>query len=530
MIDARRPMGVLVRDWGRERQSARATSRSHRLLARATALALVLAIFVTLGGSTHPIDPGNAILLQARASALQERWSQMVTDGVPAADVAALQSEWIASQHPQLFGIPLNFLLPDMKAAVDRWQADTDAVWDRNLDTARASAAGAELELHQALDSESLAQRKERLADLRSAPTPAALHQLQAGWELQTRLVPIDKDVAAAVGRLTNLASRARGLGIRTDPVPALLARAENYASLDDADRLSQSGLLIPDLAGAEKDLKARIAAATLVRQAFKRAADEISIAGLYGISVAAAQARVDKGSRSYSTSTQAAQFDAIRKDLDAVVADLKRRVNVVLSQVRVISGVTFYKQTHALSCEEAAVSMALTHQGIHLSQDQILAEMGADRRPMYVDSAGRVRWGDPYISFVGDVDGSERNYTGSQANYPPLVRVAEAHGARIIAYGYMTAQTIYARVAAGHPVVAWATWDWAWHPRHDYLSFGGRWIPWIGPTYESHVYAVVGVRPGAVLVNDPMRGQYWVAKTTFQAAYSDFMEAIVFA
>lgn len=523
-------MGVLVRDRVRERHSVRAQHRSHALLARVVALALAVAIFVTLGGSTHPIDLGNTMVLQERASALQETWSQMVTDGVPPADLAALQSEWLASQHPQLFGIALKYLLPDMKSVVDRWQAESDAIWARALNTARASAAAAELNLHQALDPEPLAPRKERLEELNSASTPAELRQLQAAWELQTRLVPIDKDVAAAVGRLTTLAARARGLGIRSDPVPALLARAKAYTSLADADRLDQSGVLVPDLANAEKDLKARIAAATLTKQAFKRAADEISIAALYGASVAAAQARVDQGSRSYAASTQAAQFDAIRKDLDAVVADLKRTVNVILSQVHVISGVTFYKQTHALSCEEAAVSMALTHQGIHLSQDQILAEIGADRRPMYVDSAGRVRWGDPYISFVGNVDGSERNYTGSQANYPPLVRVAQAHGARILAYGYMTAQTIYARLAAGHPVVAWATWDWAWHPRHDYLSFGGRWIPWIGPTFESHVYAVVGVRPGSVLVNDPMRGQYWVAKAAFEAAYSVFMEAIVFA
>jgi len=93
-----------------------------------------------------------------------------------------------------------------------------------------------------------------------------------------------------------------------------------------------------------------------------------------------------------------------------------------------------------------------------------------------------------------------------------------------------MSAATIYARVIAGHPVVAFATWDWAWHPRHDYLSFDGQWNPWIGPVFASHVYVVVGVGPGRVLVNDPIRGQYWVSKAAFEAGYSDFNEAIVFA
>ena len=173
---------------------------------------------------------------------------------------------------------------------------------------------------------------------------------------------------------------------------------------------------------------------------------------------------------------------------------------------------------------------MALAHQGVHVSQDQILGEIGADQRSMYVDSSGRVRWGNPYETFVGNVNGSESNYTGFGTYYPPLVRVARAHGATVLAYGSMSAATIYARVIAGHPVVAFATWDWRWHPRRDYLSFDGQWIPWIGPVYASHVYTVVGVSPSQVLVNDPIRGQYWISKGAFEAGYSDFNEAIVFA
>ena len=61
-------------------------------------------------------------------------------------------------------------------------------------------------------------------------------------------------------------------------------------------------------------------------------------------------------------------------------------------------------------------------------------------------------------------------------------------------------------------------------------MSYDGQWIPWIGPYYASHVYTAVGVSPGAVLINDPLRGQYWVGKADFEASYSDFNEAIVFA
>jgi hypothetical protein len=40
----------------------------------------------------------------------------------------------------------------------------------------------------------------------------------------------------------------------------------------------------------------------------------------------------------------------------------------------------------------------------------------------------------------------------------------------------------------------------------------------------------VVGVSPTKVLINDPIRGQYWLSKSAFEAGYSDFNEAIVFA
>jgi hypothetical protein len=47
---------------------------------------------------------------------------------------------------------------------------------------------------------------------------------------------------------------------------------------------------------------------------------------------------------------------------------------------------------------------------------------------------------------------------------------------------------------------------------------------------HASHVYTAVGISPTHVLINDPIRGQFWVTKAAFEAGYSDFNEAIVFA
>ena len=309
-----------------------------------------------------------------------------------------------------------------------------------------------------------------------------------------------------------------------------MIARAGDYPSMTPLQRMARAEMLTRSLLSVQASLQGRIAAATVAQQNFERAANELSLASLYGIDVSAWQTRVAANKALFAKALTSAEFSSITSDLQQLAAAADKAVYVALSQTHVIAGVDFIYQNHPLSCEEAATSMALTHQGIRLSQDQILNEIGADLRGMYVDGAGRVRWGNPYGTFVGNVNGSESNYTGFGTFWPPLVRVAQAHGARILAYGSMNAATIYARVIAGHPVVAFATWDWRWHPRRDYLSFDGQWIPWIGPFYASHVYTVVGVSPSQVLVNDPIRGQYWISKGAFEAGYSDFNEAIVFA
>jgi uncharacterized protein YvpB len=527
----RRPVVLPPLDPAAERTPAEAAAPERapgRIAVRLTALLLVLAVFLTLAGSGHQLDDRNPFLLEARADSLHEQWDQMVADGVPQSDVADLQRQWALARQVTLLGAGLTFWWPESSAVLDQWQRETDVIWSRNILVARTGAVQAEIRLHQALASDPAVLRNERLDELATASTPQQLASLRAAWDLQARLVPIDAGVADLVGRLSALDRKGGGLGIITEPAASILARADTFASMTDRGRAARAVTLIRDLVATLTDLAGRVVAALRAQAAFKRAADEMAFAGLWGVALTPYRVQIDAATALFVSAIHMDGFDSIAGKLDRIVADLKRAVRVVQGQVHVISNVAIYFQIHALSCEETAVSMALTHQGIYLSQGQILAEMGADLRPQYRDAHGILRWGNPYSTFVGDVNGIE-NVTGWGANYPPLVWAALRHRARILAYGYMTAETVYARLAAGHPVVVWVTWDWGWHPRHDYLSFDGRWIPYIGPA-QSHVVTAVGVSPSAVLVNDPLRGQYWVGKSSFQAAYSDFMEAIAFA
>ncbi|TME24782.1 MAG: hypothetical protein E6I67_00205 [Chloroflexi bacterium] len=418
--------------------------------------------------------------------------------GIPGADLAELEQQWTTSQATIVFGAGGAFWLPGGTEALARWQLETDAIWSRDLNRYRADAVLTEQNLHRALAPETFVQRKSRLDALGQARTPQAR---QAGQ-----------------------------LGIRSDPAADVLARSNAYAELGPLGRMSRAEFLTRSLLSTQKSLQGRLDAATAAQQSLQHASDELSIAALYGIDLSSLQARITHDRELFANALTVGAFDAISADAKDVAANADHAIYVVMSQTHIVSGVTFIYQNHPLSCEEAATSMALTHQGIYVSQDQILNEIGADLRAESVDAQGRVRWGNPYQTFVGNVNGSESNYTGFGTFYPPLVRVAKAHGANILAYGSMSAATIYARVIAGHPVVAFSTWDWAWHPRRDYLSFDGQWIPWIGPVYASHVYTVVGVSSSQVLVNDPIRGQYWISKGAFEAGYSDFNEAIVFA
>jgi len=485
-------------------------------------------VLLSVGGTAPPLLSASAHDLQARADMLSARWDQMQADGVPSTHFDSLRSQMTAANQRRAFGVGAEYWWPGSRQTVDGWESATDAIWSDTLRMQRAAAVAADSQLHRALGTEPAIQRKERIDALTAATTPGQLFQLSTTWSLEARLVPVDRRIAGAFTKVSGLITRAAVLGVTSDPAASVLVDTKHYLQSDLLTRLAHSEQLIRKLAGLEVDLRARLAAAATTRKSFTQTSSLISVASMYGARVSGYQSQVSAHRKLYSTATSVGEFNAVAAGLAQISNTINRVLKVLRSRTHIIRGVAVYLQSHALSCEETATSMALTHQGIHLSQNQILAEIGADLRPQYRDSRGILRWGNPYRTFVGSVDGIE-NRTGLQANYPPLVRVARAHGARVIAYGYMPAEHIYARLIAGHPVVVYATYDWAWHPRHDYLSFDGRWIPFIGPAL-SHVYTAVGVRPDAVLVNDPIRGQYWVKKRSFEAAYGIFREAIVFA
>jgi uncharacterized protein YvpB len=191
------------------------------------------------------------------------------------------------------------------------------------------------------------------------------------------------------------------------------------------------------------------------------------------------------------------------------------------MAMANIVQSVPYYQQQYQLSCEEAALQMAIAHQGITITQTQALNDIGIDWRQGYY-SNGVLRWGNPYVNFVGDPNGSEVLLTGYGTYHATINRIAVNYGANVLASGEgIPAQTIYNAVLQNHPVVTWVSFDWAYHGPDAWLSFDGNWIQYHGPI--EHAVTIIGVNQDSVYVYNPWSGQQWVSKSTFEAAYVTF-------
>jgi uncharacterized protein YvpB len=189
-----------------------------------------------------------------------------------------------------------------------------------------------------------------------------------------------------------------------------------------------------------------------------------------------------------------------------------------------VIPNVPYIRQYRSLDCEAASLQMALAHESIGVSQDQELNDMGIDWSKAWYDSNGVLHWGDPYVYFVGNPDGSEVALTGYGVFYPPLVKITGGYGGRVVSAGQNTTpQQVYDAVLDNHPVVVWIAVDYRYHSQQLWQANDGRWVIYAGPV--EHTATVVGVNATQVYLFDPFHGAMWVDKSTFEATYSTYAD-----
>jgi uncharacterized protein YvpB len=151
-------------------------------------------------------------------------------------------------------------------------------------------------------------------------------------------------------------------------------------------------------------------------------------------------------------------------------------------------------KQDLALDCESAALQVALALQHIVVPQDRIFASLPQDPRAVVLGSDGYpVRWGDPYMAFVGDVNGYEPDFTGYGVYYPPIAAAAERYGAVADGHTGWTIAEIVAQLRLGSSVVIWLTSDFKAHVPRYWTAWDGTRVPW---AVGEHAVPVIGYDP----------------------------------
>lgn len=114
-----------------------------------------------------------------------------------------------------------------------------------------------------------------------------------------------------------------------------------------------------------------------------------------------------------------------------------------------VLSGVKFHRQERPLSCEPAALKMALDPQGAEVAESEIISRMPFDE----TKRAGSI-WGDPNKGFVGSIDG-EMLVDGYGIHWTPLAETARNwRKAEAIEGG--SSGELAGHLLAGRPVIVW--------------------------------------------------------------------------
>ncbi len=200
------------------------------------------------------------------------------------------------------------------------------------------------------------------------------------------------------------------------------------------------------------------------------------------------------------------------RMMLPPAIAQGLRRVGATFARLplypkpkpTILLDVPFYKQEHALSCEVAALRMALAGVDVEIEESELIRLLPFDTTPKR-----RGVWGDPNVGFVGDIDG--KMLVDGYGVYAEPIRDLGGQWRRTAILAKPTAVAITNAVANRAPVIVWG-----------YFGGGARYT-WKTPEEKTitaisaeHARVVIGFageqeNPEGFFVIDPKYGQqYW--------------------
>lgn len=214
---------------------------------------------------------------------------------------------------------------------------------------------------------------------------------------------------------------------------------------------------------------------------------------------------------------------------------------------VHFVPHVPYRGQRYTEDCETAALQMALAHEGIRVSQDELLRAENISLKAPILDRRGLVlQWGNPDTSFVGQPDSASISTAyGASSGYgtyaPNIAAVAQRFGGVVLRSGTgLTRAELERAIEDGHPVIAWVgdrAGRMRWAPLARWRAWDGELVEYPAPSsgvYE-HCVLVAGWSDKGVYVLDPLDGARsgsnlnpvvgpaWVAWDEFLAGFRTF-------
>lgn len=173
-------------------------------------------------------------------------------------------------------------------------------------------------------------------------------------------------------------------------------------------------------------------------------------------------------------------------------------------------------RQDQSLSCEVAALKMALNYKGAGVSEGELLNILGIDGPLDRGDT-----WGDPNIAFVGHVSGRQ-NTTGYGVHWDPIARISNNYRPSQAFTGWSISD-VAREIQNGNPVEFWGTLGRA--SRDSWITPRGATInAWVG----EHTRLVIGFtgtadNPTSFIINDPASGRLTWTASQFRANWAAF-------
>jgi uncharacterized protein YvpB len=198
----------------------------------------------------------------------------------------------------------------------------------------------------------------------------------------------------------------------------------------------------------------------------------------------------------------------------------------ITTKQPSIRLGLPFYRQAHALSCEEASLRMVLAKKGINVTDMDIVQRVGY--KPSQRDKLTN-SWDDPAQMFVGDING-KMGVTGWGVYAEPIARVARSYGLSAQAFNNVDAKFVAQQIYANKAVIIWGALS-SGSPDSWNTANGVRQAP-----KNDHTMVVEGVvgaadNPDSFYIHNPLSGtvSYSAAKlNSYLGAYKNAINMVV--